>query len=234
MIKTNKIKKCKIIISMLVVLLSLSSCLPYIKIPKVENKIDVKFQATAGRDIIVALKEQNVEKLSNVFCKKVANTKYLNDNINYVFEYINLNGGLMIPDGKWKFDGSSHGAYSGGREVVDYGGWDYNKEVFIGNKKYRLVCNSYFTLIGHKDYEGITHINFVETIENSIENDDFLKKLNNALNSSGSQPIKYLGMGIFNFNYETFLDENVAPKEIYENEEYRFSFDELEKGHSKW
>ena len=229
----NRIKN-KIIISVLVVLLSLSSCLPFVKTPKVVNKIDEKFKSTAGIDIIEALKNKDVERLSSVFCEKVANSEYLNTNINYMFKYIDRNGGLIIPDGEWKFRGSGHGAQSDGRKVVDYGGWTYNKDVFIGNKKYHLVCNSYFTLIGHKDYEGITHINFVEIIDNSIKNDDFLDKLNNALNIYGSQPIKYLGMGIFNFNNETYLDENVAPKEIYENEEYRFSFDELEKGHSKW
>ena len=59
-----------------------------------------------------------------------------------------------------------------------------------------------------------------------------LENTNTVLNDR--TPINYLGVGIFNTNYKTYLRENVMPKELYENEEYHFSFDELEKGRSEW
>ena len=128
--------------------------------------------------------------------------------------------------------GSGHRSFNSGKKVVDYGGWNYNKEIEIGEKKYRLDCLAYFTLKGHKEYEGITHIIISEIIDKS--NEELLSKINATINKNGRPQMKYSGIGIYNMNYETYQSENVDPKEIYENEEYRFSFDELEKNRDKW
>lgn len=213
-----------------IILLNLVSCI-YVKDKMKEEKV-ISFISQTGTDIIEALENQDCDKLSSIFCKKIANTNYLNDNINYLFNYINNNGGLVIPKGNWILRGSGHRAFNVGKKVVDYGGWNYNKEIEIGEKKYRLDCLAYFTLEGHKEYEGITHIIISEIIDKS--NEELLSKINATINKNGRPQMKYLGIGIYNMNYETYLDENVIPKEVYQNEEYRFSFDELEKGHSKW
>ena len=44
----------------------------------------------------------------------------------------------------------------------------------------------------------------------------------------------YLGFYILNFNYDTLKSENAMPATWYKNEEYRYTFDELEAGRSDW
>ena len=182
-----------------------------------------------GNEIIRCLNEKDKQSLSALFCDKVKNTDYLNRQIDFFFDYIYKQGGLFIDDsGKW-VDGGGHGANSGGRRVIEYQGCNYDKDVEIGNKKYLLSFGRYDILLRHKEYEGITLITFRDVRDIS---DATLEQTNIALNDK--TPGKYLGIGIFNTNWETYLRENVAPKEIYENEEYRFDDDELEKNHDNW
>lgn len=225
----------KIVIALLLIIMMLfnfSSCMFINENMESDEKLKLDFEIKIGNDIIDSLKEQDCDKLSRVFCKKIANTKYLNDNINNLFNYINSNGGLIIPDGKWVLRGSGHSSYNGWGKVVDCGGWDYDKEIMLGGKKYVLQCMAYFILSGLKEYEGITHISLMEDID--ISNINLLNKINDAIYKYGRPQNQYMGIGIFDLNFENYKYENVAPKEIYENEEYRFSFDELEKNKDKW
>ena len=181
-----------------------------------------------GDEIIRCILERDKVSLSNLFCEKVRNTDYLNKEIDFFFDYIDEYGIQIDEGGKWE-SGSGHSSQSGGRRVVDLRGGDYERVIEIGNKEYNISFIEYTILMGHKEYEGVTHI-IISDVRNLL--DATLEQRNVAINDN--TPSKYLGIGIFNTNYNSYLYENVAPKELYENEEYRFSFDELERGHSKW
>ena len=210
-----------VILSILFVILILFSC-KYV--PK-----QTKNMLNIGDEIIRCINEKDKVSLSNLFCKKIKNTDYLNRQIDFFFDYIDKQGGIIIDDGgKWE-DGGGHGSTNGWGEVVDFQGCNYNKKVLIGNKEYTFQYMGYTILKGHKEYEGITHIMF-KGERNLL--DAPLEKIN--ISKNDKTPSKYLGIRIYNFNYDTFIYENVAPKEVYENEEYRFSFDELEKNRDKW
>lgn len=223
----NKIINAKLIILLFSILFvfSISSC-KWVKY----NGIDLSAQEQKwGSEIIRCIKEKDKISLSNLFCSKVKNTDYLEKEIDFFFDYVDRQGGIVIDDcGKW-VGGGGHGAYSGGRRVIQYDGHQYDKKVLIGNKEYTLSYGAYITLIEHKEYEGITLITFRDG-RNLL--DATLDQRNIALNDR--TPGEYLGIGIFDTNYETYLRENVAPKEIYENEEYRFDSNQLEEGHSEW
>ena len=192
------------------------------------EKTRIEYINEVGPEIIRCLNEKDKKGLNDLFCEKVRNTEYLKKQIDFLFNYIEKNGEIKIDDGKW-IDNGGHGSNNCGRKVVDWNGWKYNKEIIINNKEYIWYCSAYIILIGHKEYEGITHISIRDVRD--ISNLD-TEKFNIAFNDRNS--IKYMGIGIFDFNYDTLRYENVAPKEIYENEEYRLSFDELEKGSSDW
>lgn len=181
-----------------------------------------------GNEIIRCIIEKDKEGLNNLFCKKIKDTDYLNNQIDFIFNYIDKQSGINIDSaGEW-IDGGGHGSYSGGRKVIDLQGWNYNKDILIGHKKYTLQYMEYNVIEGHKEYEGITHIMFTDTRDLL---DLSLEKINIAKNDR--TPTNYLGIGIFNTNYMTCLWENVSPKEICENEDYRFDFEKLESEHSK-
>lgn len=188
----------------------------------------VEYINQIGPEIIRCINERDKMSLNNLFCDKLKNTEYLNRQIDFFFDYIDKYDESGFNNGTW-IDNGGHGSNNRGRKVVDRNGWKYNKEIIIKNKEYILYCGAYITLIGHKEYEGITHISIRD--DRDISNLD-TEKFNIAFNDRNS--IKYMGIGVFDFNYDTLRYENVAPKEIYENEEYRFSFDELEKGCSDW
>lgn len=181
-----------------------------------------------GTEIIRCINERDKTGLNNLFCDKLKNTVYLNRQIDFFLDYIDNHNELEFNNGMW-VDNGGHGSNNHGRKVVDRNGWKYDKIITINNKEYILYCSAYITLIGHKEYEGLTHISFRNVRD--ISNLD-TEKFNIAFNDRNS--IKYMGIGIYDFNYDTLRYENIAPKEIYENEEYRFSFDELEKGRSEW
>ena len=182
----------------------------------------------AGNEIIRCIKERDKNSLSNIFCEKVRNTDYLNKQIDFFFKYIDEYGIQIDENGRWVSNGG-HSGSNGWNIVVDYKGARYNKNIKINEKEYDFAFGYYKTLVKHKEYEGITGILF-------RDNRDLLKapieKRNIALNDR--TPGDYLGIGIYNTNYDTYLRENVAPKEIYENEEYRFDDEELEKNHDRW
>lgn len=224
----NKSIKLIMVIVLILTVIILSSCRLIENINNYKPKKRIYID-NMGNEIIRCINEKDKQSLSSLFCDKVKNTDYLNRQIDFFFDYIDKQGGLFIDDsGKW-VDGGGHGAYSGGRRVIDRTSCNYDKDITIGNKKYLLSFSEYSILLGHKEYEGITNITFRDDRDIS---DATLEQTNIALNDK--TPGKYLGIGIFNTNWETYLRENVAPKEIYENEEYKFDADALEKGHSKW
>lgn len=187
-----------------------------------------EFMNVAGREIIRCIKERDKESLSDLFCEKVRNTDYLNKEIDFFFKYIDEYDIQIDEGGKWVSNGG-HSGSNGWDIVVDYKGARYDKNVTIGLKKYDFAYGYYKTLTKHKEYEGITYIIFCD--ERNLLSAP-LEKINIAKNDRS--PGDYLGIGIYNTNYDTYLRENVVPKEIYENDEYRFDDDELEKNHDNW
>lgn len=223
-IRKKKINN-KIIRWLLFVILLLSSC--YSNSFVDNNKMITKNKT--GNEIIRCIVDKDKESLNNLFCKKVKDTDYLNNQIDFIFGYIDNQGGINLNStGEW-IDGGGHGSYSGGRKVIDLHGWNYDKDILIGQKKYSLQYMEYNVIEGHKEYEGVTHIMFVDS-RNLL--DLSLEKINIAKNDR--TPTNYLGIGIFNTDINTYKRDNVVPKEMYENEEYAFSFEDLEEGRSNW
>ena len=226
------INQVKMIVSLIILVVS-SIVTPFMKSDKVLSDIKLKTSAEyineIGPEIIRCINKKDKIGLSCLFCEKVRNTDYINREVNFLFDYVNNNSNLIIDDnGNWVSNGG-HGVNNLGRKTVNFEGWIYDKEILIGSKKYTLECGAYTIMIGRKEYEGITYITFCDV--RNLSNLS-LERFNIAYNNQNE--FAFLGIGIFNFNYDTLRYENVAPKEIYENEEYRFSFDELEKGSSDW
>ena len=217
-------KKIIILLNLLFIILMLFSC----KYMSKEERNMIKM-VSIGDEIIRCINGKDKKSLSNLFCDKIKNTDYLNRQIDFFFDYIDKQGGIIIDDtGEWTSNGG-HAGSNGWNIVVDYKGMRYDKDILIGIKKYSLHFGAYITLAKHKEYEGITHIQLFD-----------IRDLSNATPEQATiawndkTAGEYMGIGIYNINFKTYLDENVAPKEIYENEEYRFDDDELEKNHSNW
>ena len=221
------IKHLLTILTMIVTLISSLFVSTGGNINNIEKSRD-KYINEIGTEIIRCINERDKTGLNNLFCGKLKNTEYLNKQIDFFLGYIDNYNELKITNGIW-VDNGGHGSNNRGRKVVDRNGWKYDRIILINNREYILYCSAYITLIGHKEYEGLTHISLRGVRD--ISNLD-TEKFNIAFNDRNS--IKYMGIGIFDFNYETLRYENIAPKEIYEDDEYSFSFDELEKGCSEW
>ncbi len=215
------------ILAMIVALIS-SLFMPVETGIKSIEKTRVEYINDIGPEIIRCINKRDKFGLSNLFCDKIKNTDYLNKQIDFFFCYIDKSNEIEFNSGTW-VDSGGHGSNNHGRKVVDRNGWEYDKEILINDKKYSLYCGAYITLLGHREYEGITHILFYSNRD--LSNLD-VEEFNIAFNDRNST--KYMGIGIFDFNYDTLRYENIAPKEIFENEDCKFSFDELEEGRSKW
>lgn len=219
-----KYKRLIIILSFFLVVLLLASCKYVTKEERKMTEI-----VNIGDEIIRCINNKDKEGLSNLFCKKIKNTYYLNQQINFFFDYIDMQGGIIIDDtGKWVSNGGHRGS-NGWNFVVEKIGRRYDKDILINDNRYSLCFGMYVTLKNHKEYEGVTHIHFfdVRDLSNATPEQRTI-----AWNDKTAG--EYMGIGIYNTNYDTYLRENVAPKEIYENEEYRFDGDELEKNHDNW
>ena len=196
------------------------------------NVSSYEYVEQIGPEVIRCLKEQDRERLNNLFCDKVKNTEYLKKEIDYLFDYIDENGGMIInEDGQWTVPGE-HRTFSdkGTGKVVSFFGCKYWGKIIIKEKEYVLHIDTYSVLKKHLEYVGVVGIGLTEKINrNLIAKDDYMRYLN-----SNEEDDSYLGFNIFNFDYNIFKYESIMPQNMYEVKEYSYSFDELEKGASSW
>lgn len=194
-------------------------------------KTSYEYANEIGPQIINCLLEKNREGLKDLFCEKVKNTEFLEKEIDFLFNYIDNNGGLRIENNhnSWKAP-AEHGSQNYGKKVINFVGADYKGKVYIGNKEYRLGFSAYSILKKHPEYVGILKIGFYENIDYTKITENEITDMVNTPNTEDN----YLGFCILNFNYDNLNDENALPASLYMNEEYRYTFDELEAGRSDW
>ena len=191
-----------------------------------EFKYGPEFVNDIGPEIIKCLNETDKQALNGLFCNKVKDTKYLKEKIDYLFEYIETQGGLYIDvSGKWNPAGGGHGSRNFHERTVEYEGYEYDKKIKLGNIEYNLDVSFYLVNKNHKEYEGVTRIYFWNSREH------YATQSNVVINNNSKNKDFYLGFDIMNFNYETLKWESIVPSEINENEEYKVS---LEKGARNW
>ena len=193
------------------------------------EKTRIEYINEVGPEIIRCLNEKDKKGLNDLFCEKVRNTEYLKKQINFLFNYIEKNGEIKIDDGKW-IDNGGHGSQNYGRKVVDCNGWKYEKEILIGSQYYKLYCSAYITLLGHREYEGIYEISFIEQVNDSIKT----SQSDDDVIYDGGKQKRYLGVEILVFNDIIVKRENIVAEKVPLEKEYMFTFDELEKGRSEW
>ena len=180
-----------------------------------------------GPEVIRCLNERDKEGLNNLFCDKVKNTEYLNNQIDFMFDYFDKNGLKIEEGGEWQVpvEHGAHSKYSG--RVVNFLGGRYSKNAFVENKKYSLKISAYTILKKYPEYVGVTQIGFSEIVNH--------KRTANEISSLNERtPESYLEFSLCNFDYETLSMYRILPEELYKNEEYRYSFDELEQGTDYW
>ena len=224
----SSIKFTKIIIG-IIILSFATSCI--LKKDPLYYKTSYEYANEIGPQIINCLLERNREGLKNLFCMKIKDTEYLDKELDFLFNYIDSNGGLKIEGdySSWEAP-AEHGSQNLGEKVVNFVGGDYNGEVLIGNKKYRLRFSAYTILKKYPEYVGVLKIGLFESIDYTrITEQEFT----NMANTSNTNE-QYLGFCILNFNYENLRDENAIPISLYKDEVYRYTFDELEAGRSDW
>ena len=72
-----------------------------------------------GKEIIRCIKERDKKGISNIFCDKIKDTEYLNNEINIIFDHIDNNGGISIEDGEWTSP-VGHGSNDFEGKTVEY------------------------------------------------------------------------------------------------------------------
>ena len=185
-----------------------------------------------GPEVIRCLKERDRDGLNDLFCDKVKDTEYLQKEMDFLFDYIDKNGGLKIEEGaQWTVPGEHRtSSDKGGGRVVNFFGCLYRGSVFIGTKRYILRFSSYAILKKHLEYVGVIKISFMQPSDfNGLSEYEKLKRINAPVTEDS-----YLGFYITAFNKEKYDFEEVIPENMYKIEEYKYSFDELEKGASNW
>ena len=207
--------------------ISLLGCSPFklfnnINIDSIIKSDKKNYVSEMGEEILRCIKEKDKKGISSLYCQKVENTEYLSKQIDYIFDYIDKNGGLIIKNGSWNYP-SSHGSYDGsGSKSIQYFSCKYSGNVYINNIQYDLRFTAYQKLKKHQEYEGVITISIVEHIDSKIidkaykyrEENDTIKRI-------------FLGFDLFNFNYYTLQYMSILPKELNENEEYEL-LDSLE------
>ena len=182
-----------------------------------------------GPEVIRCLNERDKEGLNNLFCDKVKNTEYLNNQIDFMFDYFDKNGLKIEEGGKWRVpaEHNARSRYSG--KVVNFLGGQYSNNVILNGKEYHLGVSAYTILKKHPEYVGIIQIDLSE-----VANHKWTDEETNALNERVSNSRQYLCFDIFNFDYDDVRWKGILPEELYKNEEYSYSFDELEQGTDYW
>lgn len=192
-----------------------------------EFKYGSEFINEIGPEIIRCLNEYDEHGINDLFCEKVKDTEYLSKKINLVFNFMKQEGGVYIDSSnKWVPKGGGHGSRNLGERTVEFEGYGLDNKVKIGNKYYSLNLGVYLVNKKNKDYEGITDIYFREYIDYS----DNQELLDNIIKNQAKDKDFYLGFDLEYLNYNSFQWESIIPSKINENEEYKVSFKELEKG----
>ena len=183
--------------------------LPRGSMERVISKSEYDYANEVGNEIIRCLKEQDKKSLSDMFCDKVKGSEYLNREIEIVFDYINKNGGLVIKNSMWSVP-YSHGSFNDGKSIA-YVSCIFDTDVCIGDKEYELRFTAYQLLKNHLEYQGLLNILMFEKIST-----DIIEKNISNMNDNKS----YLGINIYNENYELYMRNSVIPVVFYENDLY--------------
>lgn len=191
-----------------------------------------KYIDQVGPEVIRCLKERDREGLNDLFCDKVKDTEYLQKEMDFLFDYIDKNGGLTIEEGaQWTV--TEHGSRSNkGEEVVNFFGCLYWGDVYIGTKKYSIWVNTYAILKKHPEYVGIGRIIFNKRFDTSVLSEKEHQILNDNVNKGNDH--SYLGFSIIDFSRELCNYTMIIPSDIYKIKEYKYDDDELEDGCMEW
>ena len=178
-----------------------------------ETKNINNYMNEIGSEIIRCLKEQDKEGINKLFCNKVKSTNYSYDRINIIFDYIKNSGKVYIGNGEWTSP-VGHGSNDWNGKTTEYLSCKYLGDVRIWDKEYDLKFTAYQVLKKHKDYEGVHCIYFIEKVSDEIL-DKVLQNKEKTIERK-----RYLGMDLINTNFNTYIDESIIPKELYENDLY--------------
>ena len=88
------------------------------KVQKETQSIN-NYMNDVGKEIIRCIKERDKKGISNIFCDKIKDTEYLNNEINIIFDHIDNNGGISIEDGEWTSP-VGHGSNDFEGKTVEY------------------------------------------------------------------------------------------------------------------
>ena len=176
-------------------------------------KTNFKYMHEIGKEIIRCIKQKDKKSINNLFCDKIKDSEYLKNQIDFIFNYIDENGGIVIEDGKWEIPNSRR-SYGGGSKTLEYFSCRYGGKVLINKKLYELRFTAYPVFKYHMDYEGVINMGFLEYMT-----DEMIEK---SLNYEGNNTHKrvFLGFDLFNVDYNTLQYMSILPKELNENEEY--------------
>ncbi len=130
-----------------------------IEIAEIDSKIEFTYQIET--EIIRCLNHNDRQGINDLFCAKIKNTDYLKKQIDFVFDYIYMSGGLNIDNPNWQNSGE-HSSQKYGKKTVLFYGRKIGGGIVINNKEYELHYGAYNILKGHKEYEGVNFIYFTE------------------------------------------------------------------------
>ena len=184
------------------------------------SKGEYEFANEIGNKILKCLKEKDKQGLNDLFCEKIKNTIYLNDEIDYIFNYIDILGDINIEDSIWNVP-VSHGSFNEGQSI-EYVSCKYDKRIFTNDKEYELRFTAYKIFRKHKEFEGVLNISLVE-----YKTDEMIEKSLQYKDNNKIERKNYLGINLYNVDYNTFQNISILPVELYENPLYEIP-DDLE------
>ena len=179
------------------------------KVQKETQSIN-NYMNDVGKEIIRCIKERDKKGISNIFCDKIKDTEYLNNEINIIFDHIDNNGGISIEDGEWTSP-VGHGSNDFEGKTVEYLACKYSGIVKIGSTQYVLRFTAYQVLKKHIEYQGVHNIYFSEIVD---------KDTIREMNKKNQKKQRYLGMDLLNVDYEKYEWKHIYDKAFYENDLY--------------
>lgn len=179
------------------------------KVQKETQSIN-NYMNDVGKEIIRCIKERDKKGISNIFCDKIKDTEYLNNEINIIFDRIDNNGGISIEDGEWTSP-VGHGSNDFEGKTVEYLACKYSGIVKIGSTQYVLRFTAYQVLKKHIEYQGVHNIYFLEIVD---------KDTIREMNKKNQKKQRYLGMYLLNVDYEKYEWKHIYDKVFYENDLY--------------